>query len=81
MGLPQNRDCRVYLKKRAEGLICIACDRFTPAGSHGPPLFGNLRFFVLAATEAQVDDLIAAGRELLPGNTEFQRFIKDVGNR
>ena len=46
-----------------------------------PPLFGNLRFFVLAATEAQVDDLIAAGRELLPGNTEFQRFIKDVGNR
>ena len=47
----------------------------------GPPLFGNLRFFVLAATEAQVDDLIAAGRELLPGNTEFQRFIKDVGNR
>ena len=45
------------------------------------PLFGNLRFFVLAATEAQVDNLIAAGRELLRGNTEFQRFIKDAGNR
>ena len=45
------------------------------------PLFGNLGFFVLAATEAQLDGLIAAGRELLPGNTEFQRFIKDVGNR
>jgi NTE family protein len=30
-------------------------------------------------TEAQVDDLIAAGRELLVGNTEFQRFIKDLG--
>jgi len=30
-------------------------------------------------TEAQVDDLIAAGRELLVSNTEFQRFIKDLG--
>ena len=30
-------------------------------------------------TEEQVDDLIAAGRELLVSNTEFQRFIKDLG--
>jgi hypothetical protein len=30
-------------------------------------------------TEEQVDDLIAAGRELLVNNTEFQRFIKDLG--
>ena len=30
-------------------------------------------------TEAQVDDLIAAGRELLVSNTEFQRFIGDLG--
>jgi len=30
-------------------------------------------------TEAQVDDLIAAGRELLVSNTEFQRFIRDLG--
>jgi NTE family protein len=29
-------------------------------------------------TEEQVDDLIAAGRELLVNNTEFQRFIKDL---
>ena len=31
-------------------------------------------------TDAQVDDLIAAGRELLFGNAEFQRFLKDLGN-
>ena len=30
-------------------------------------------------TDEQVDDLIAAGRELLINNTEFQRFIKDLG--
>jgi len=30
-------------------------------------------------TEEQVDDLVAAGRELLFSNTEFQRFIRDLG--
>jgi len=30
-------------------------------------------------TDEQVDDLIAAGRELLINNTEFQRFIRDLG--
>ena len=30
-------------------------------------------------TGKQVDDLIAAGRELLVNNTEFQRFIRDLG--
>ena len=30
-------------------------------------------------TGAQVDDLIAVSRELLVGNTEFQRFIRDLG--
>lgn len=30
-------------------------------------------------TEEQADDLIAAGRELLLGNTEFKRFIQDLG--
>jgi len=30
-------------------------------------------------TDEQVDDLIAAGRELLVNNTEFQRFIKALG--
>lgn len=30
-------------------------------------------------TDEQVDDLIAAGRDLLLGNAEFQRFIKDLG--
>ncbi|MEF8733340.1 MAG: patatin-like phospholipase family protein [Candidatus Accumulibacter meliphilus] len=29
--------------------------------------------------EAQVDELIAAGRELLLSNQEFQRFIRDLG--
>ena len=29
-------------------------------------------------TEQQADDLIAAGRELLESNTEFQRFIRDL---
>jgi len=29
--------------------------------------------------DEQVDDLIAAGRELLLGNAEFQRFITDLG--
>jgi len=31
-------------------------------------------------TGEQVDDLIAAGRELLFSNTEFRRFIEDLGN-
>ena len=30
-------------------------------------------------TEQQLDDLIAAGRELLLSNAEFQRFINDLG--
>jgi NTE family protein len=30
-------------------------------------------------SEEQVDDLIGVGRELLLSNTEFQRFIKDLG--
>jgi NTE family protein len=30
-------------------------------------------------TEEQVDNLITAGRELLVNNTEFQRFIMDIG--
>jgi len=29
--------------------------------------------------EAQVDELIATGRELLLSNQEFQRFIRDLG--
>ena len=31
-------------------------------------------------TEEQVDDLIAAGRELLVSNTKFQRFIQSLDN-
>ena len=32
-------------------------------------------------SEQQVDDLIAVARELLLGNTEFQRFIQDLGKQ
>lgn len=43
-------------------------------------LFFNQIPTSFSLSQEQVDQLIAAGHELLRGNVEYQRFLKDLGN-